>query len=114
MNEEPQSGLSKEHAALLDEARPGIERLLLRMSGSTASIVFLVADANSALGNVIIGLGVPRHPTRRSVVMPLTRGDAVRAAGALMGPSITEKLDAHDGPVALVMVGDSARLVALK
>jgi hypothetical protein len=107
------SALTIEHAALLEEARGGIERLLERMEGPTDDVIFLVADVDSALGKVILGLGVPRHPRRRSVVMPLTRADALRAAGPLMSPSLIAKLDAHKGAAALVMVGDGARLVAL-
>jgi hypothetical protein len=114
MNDAWTSELSPEHAALLEEARPGIERLVARRASATQDVVFLVADVESALGKVILGLGVPRHPTRRSVVMPLTRADALRAAGPLMSPSLTTKLDAQRGPAALVMVGDSARLVALQ
>jgi hypothetical protein len=108
------SDLTPEHAALLDEARAGIERLVARMQGPTDGVIFVVADVDSALGAVILGLGVPRHPRRRSVVMPLTREDTIRAAGTLMGPSLTEKLDAHRGAAILVMVGDSARLVPLE
>lgn len=108
------SELTPEHAALLDEARGGIERLVARMQGPTDRVVFLVADVDSALGSVILGLGVPRHSRRRSVVMPLTREDAIRAAGSLMGPSLVKKLEAHRGTVVLVMVGDSARLVPLE
>lgn len=106
--------LPPEHAALLDEARAGIERLVARMQGPSEGVIFVVADVDSALGAVILGLGVPRHPKRRSVVMPLTREDTIRAAGALMGPSLTEKLDAHRGAAVLVMVGSSARLVPLE
>lgn len=105
--------LTREHTVLLEEARAGIERLVARMQGPRDDIVFVVADVDSSLGGVIIGLGVPRHPTRRSVVMPLTRKDTIRAAGSLMGPSLTEKLDAHPGAAILVMVGNSARLVPL-
>ena len=105
--------LTPEHAALLDEARGGIERLASRMHGTIDDVIFVVADAGSALGRVILGLGVPRHPKRRSVVMPLTREDTIRAAGTLMGPSLAEKLDAHPGTAILVMVGGSARLVPL-
>jgi len=114
--------LPYEHAALLAEAKAGIERLVARMkearrSPSSAespdSVLFLVADADSALGKVIVGMGAPRHPGRRSVVMPLTRGDAVRAAGPLMGPGIAEKLAAHSGPAALIVTAGGAHLVAL-
>lgn len=98
---------------LLDEARAGIERLVARMTGPTDDLVFVVADVESALGRTIIGLGVPRNAGRRSVVMPLARADAIRAAGPLMSPSLTEKLEAHRGPAVLIMVKDSARLVAL-
>lgn len=108
------SELTPEHAALLDEARAGIERLVARMQGPTEGVVFVVADVDSALGGVILGLGVPRHPRRRSVVMPLTREDAIRAAGSLTGPSLVKELDAHRGAVVLVMVGNSARLVPLE
>jgi hypothetical protein len=108
------SELTPEHAALLEEARAGIERLVARMRGPTDGVVFVVADVDSALGGVILGLGVPRHSRRRSVVMPLTREDAIRAAGSLMGPSLVKKLDAHRGAAVLVMVGDSARLVPLE
>jgi hypothetical protein len=108
------SDLTVEHTQLLSEARAGIERLLARMQGPKDDLIFLVADVDSALGAVILGLGVPRHPTRRSVVMPLTRADAVRAAGSLMGPSLVQKLDASPGAAVLVMVGDSARLVPLQ
>ena len=83
------------------------------MQRPTDSVIFVVADVDSALGGVILGLGVPRHPKRRSVVMPLTREDTIRAAGSLMGPSLVEKLDACCGAAVLVMVGDSARLVPL-
>jgi hypothetical protein len=107
------SDLTPEHAALLEEARPGIERLIARMREPKGGVVFVVADVDSALGAVIVGLGVPRHPRRRSVVMPLTREDTVRAAGSLMGPSLVGKLDAHPGATILVMVGDSARLIPL-
>jgi hypothetical protein len=108
------SELTLEHSQLLSEARAGIERLVARMQGPKDDLIFLVADVDSALGAVILGLGVPRHPTRRSVVMPLTRADAVRAAGSLMGPSLVQKLDASPGAAVLVMVGDSARLVPLQ
>jgi hypothetical protein len=107
------SDLTLEHTQLLDESRAGIERLVARMQGPKDGIIFLVADVDSALGAVILGLGVPRHPKRRSVVMPLTREDAIRAAGSLMGPSLVQKLDAYPGAAVLVMVGDSARLVPL-
>src|SRR5260221_10581065 len=103
------SSLGPEHAALLEEARPGIQRLLASVRGPISDFVFLVADVESALGKVILNLGVPRHPTRRSVVMPLTRADAIRAAGPLMGPSVTAKLDAHRGAAVLVMGGGSGR-----
>jgi hypothetical protein len=106
------SDLPPEHLALLHEARPGIERLAAR-SASLEDIVFLVADVESALGRVILDLGVPRHPKRRSVVMPLTREDAVRAAGPVMGPGLVAKFDAHPGATVLVMAGGSARLVSL-
>jgi hypothetical protein len=105
--------LGPEHLALLSEARAGIERLVTRAPASMGDVVFLVADADSQLGRVIVGLGVPRHPERRSVVIPLSRADAVQAAGPIMGPSVTEKLAAHQGPAALVMAGGVARLVAL-
>jgi hypothetical protein len=108
------SPLPPEHAALLAEAKGGIERLVARMKGPADSIVFLVAEADSALGKVIIGLGAPRHPTRLSVVMPVTRDDAIRAAGPLMGPGISEKLAAHSGAAVLVMAAGGARLVSLE
>lgn len=107
------SELTLEHTQLLSEARAGIERLVARMQAPKDDLIFLVADVDSALGAVILGLGVPRHPKRRSVVMPLTRADAIRAAGSLMGPSLVQKLDASPGAAVLVMVGDSARLVPL-
>lgn len=108
------SELTLAHTELLSEARAGIERLVARMQGPKDDVIFLVADVDSALGAVILGLGVPRHPTRRSVVMPLTRADTIRAAGSLMGPSLVQKLDASPGAAVLVMVGDSARLVPLQ
>ena len=106
--------LPPEHAALLAEARGGIERLVARMKGPADDILFLVAEADSALGKAIIGLGAPRHPERRSVVMPLTRNDAIRAAGPLMGPGMSEKLAAHRGAAVLVMASGSAQLVPLR
>lgn len=106
-------GLPHDHATLLAEARGGIERLVARMKGPPDSIVFLVAEADGALGKVIVGMGAPRHPGRRSVVMPLTREDAVRAAGPLMGPAVSEKLAAHGGPAVLIVVAGDARLVGL-
>ncbi len=109
----PDETLTGEHKDLYDEARAGIERLAAHSSGPMDDVVFLVADADSALGKVIIGLGVPRPARRRSVVMPLTRADAVRAAGPLTGPSLTAKLTNHPGPVVLVMAGGTARLVGL-
>ncbi|HEX7670384.1 MAG TPA: hypothetical protein VF395_12400, partial [Polyangiaceae bacterium] len=69
------SELTRAHTELLSEARAGIERLVARMKGPKDDLIFLVADVDSALGLVIAGLGVPRHPKRRSVVMPLTRAD---------------------------------------
>jgi hypothetical protein len=104
--------LPAEHAALLEEARPGIEKLVARMT-SRADVVFLVTEIDSALGRTIIGLGVPRHPNRKTVVMPLTREDALRAAGPLMSGSLSEKLEAHEGPAVLVMANGSGRLVGL-
>jgi hypothetical protein len=105
--------LPHEHALLFAEARGGIERLVARMKGPPDSIVFLVAEADGALGKVIVEMGAPRHPGRRSVVMPLTRDDAVRAAGPLMGPTVSEKLAAHGGPAVLIVVAGDARLVGL-
>jgi hypothetical protein len=105
--------LPPEHAALLAEARGGIERLVARMKGPADSVVFIVADVEGALGKVIIGMGAPRHPERRSVVMPLTRDDAIAAAGPLMGPSVAEKLAAHGGAAVLIVAGGAAHLVAL-
>jgi hypothetical protein len=105
--------LPYEHAALLAEARGGIERLVARMKGRPDSVVFLVADAEGALGKVIIDMGAPRHPERRSVVMPLTREDAIRAAGPLMGPGVSEKLAAHHGAAVLIVAAGGAHLVAL-
>jgi hypothetical protein len=113
MDETTQSVLSPAHLALLAEARPGIERLAARSRDAMPDAVFLVADVDSPLGKVILDLGVPRHPQKRAVVMPLTRADAIRAAGPLMGPGLTSKLDAHEGVVVLVMAGGSAELVAL-
>ena len=98
---------------MLEEARPGIERLVARMTGPADDVIFVVADVDSALGETIIGLGVPRSPRRKSVVMPLTRADAIRAAGPLMSTAIAKKLDAHRGPAVLVTVKGSVRLVSL-
>jgi hypothetical protein len=105
--------LPPEHATLLREAKGGIERLVARMTGPADDILFLVADADSPLGKAIISLGAPRHPERRSVVMPLTRDDAIRAAGPLMGPGVSEKLATHHGPAVLIMASGSAELVPL-
>ena len=106
--------LPPEHALLFAEARGGIERLIARMKAPPDDILFLVAEADSALGKTIIGLGAPRHPGRRSVVMPLTRDDAIRAAGPLTGPGISEKLAAHRGAAVLVMASGTAELVPLR
>ncbi|HEX3597906.1 MAG TPA: hypothetical protein VHU80_22510 [Polyangiaceae bacterium] len=106
--------LPSEHAALFKEAKGGIERLVARMTAPPGDVLFLVADADCALGKVIVSLGAPRHPGRRSVVMPMTRDDAIRAAGPLMGPSISEKLAAHRGPAVLVMASGTAELVSLR
>lgn len=104
--------LPPEHAALYVEARPGIQRLVARMSGRT-DVVFLVADVDSALGKTLLGMGVPRHPSRRAVVMPVTRDDALRAAGPLTSGDLAVRLAAHDGNVVLVMAGGAALLVGL-
>jgi hypothetical protein len=109
----PPSDLPPEHAALFAEAKPGIERLVARMTGPTEQVVFVVAEADSPLGATIVSLGVPRGPQRKSVVMPLTRADAIRAAGPLMSPTLTEKLERHAGPSVLIMASGSARLVSL-
>ena len=109
----PSSPLPPEHALLLAEARPGIERFVARMESVSASLVFLVAHVESALGRTMVGMGVPRGAGREAIVLPLTRDDALLAAGALGSSSLAEKLVQHDGAVVLVMVGDSARLVAL-
>ena len=113
MNEDEGASLPPEHAALLDEARPGIERLVAKMTGRT-DVVFLVAEVESALGKTILGLGVPRHPNRKTVVMPLTRDDALRAAGPLTSGDLSIRLAAHDGPAILVMARGSARLVGFE
>lgn len=110
--ESPDTTLPSQHAALLNEARAGIERLVARMTGRT-DVVFLVAEVDSALGRTILGLGVPRHPNRRTVVMPLAHGDALRAAGPLLSGELSEKLQQAAGPLILVMAGGSGRLVAL-
>ena len=113
MNEDQKASLPFEHAALLGEARPGIERLVAKMADAT-DVVFLVAEVDSALGKAILGLGVPRHPNRKTVVMPVTRDDALRAAGPLMSGDLSVRLAAHAGPAILVMAGGDGRLVGLK
>ena len=107
------SELTPEHAALLEEARAGIERLAARAKGRRDDLIFLVAHVDSALGRTIHGMGVPRGVGRQAIVLPLTRDDALLAAGALMSVSLAEKLVQHEGAAVLVMVGDAARLVAL-
>jgi hypothetical protein len=113
MRDDPSNPLPPEHEALLVEARPGIERLVAKMTGRT-DVVFLVAEVDSALGKTILGLGVPRHPNRKTVVMPLTRDDAARAAGPLMSGDLSTRLAAHEGPAILVMASGSGRLVGFK
>lgn len=110
--EPTESTLPPHHAELLSEARAGIERLVARMTGRT-DVVFLIAEADSALGQTIFGLGVPRHPHRRTVVMPLTHDDALRAAGPLLSGELSSKLKEAKGPLILVMAGGSGHLVAL-
>ncbi|HEX4334924.1 MAG TPA: hypothetical protein VH062_03360 [Polyangiaceae bacterium] len=105
--------LPEEHAALFQEAKGGIERLVAKMTGPADDILFLVAEADSPLGKAIVSLGAPRHPGRRSVVMPLTRDDAIRAAGPLMGSGVSEKLAGHQGPAVLIMASGTAELVPL-